>query len=237
MKKRKTRRPPAVPAGRSWELAYGAIKERILNMSLKPGEMVSELTVSKELGISRTPIREALKKLEQEGLIVDHNRRKRVYILTIHEINEIFDLKVAIEGHMAALAALRHDAGQAARLRAIMKTMEGFRVRDYSGAKADHPIIQDWLKVDRQFHDLLFAMAGAGRAAELVDNLNSQWHRLRMGLLAMEDRLRRNLDEHAALGEAVLARREEQARALMTAHLENLRHTLTALMQVFHFPI
>ena len=88
---------------KAWEKAYDRIKDMILTMKIKPGEIVSENNLSKQLGISRTPVREAIKALEQEGLIIASNRRKRVYVLTVKEIEEIFELKKAIES-----AAVHH---------------------------------------------------------------------------------------------------------------------------------
>ena len=66
-------------------------------MDIKPGELVTEISLSKRLKIGRTPIREALKKIEQEGLIFTLKHRKRVYVLTLKELEEIFDIKICLE--------------------------------------------------------------------------------------------------------------------------------------------
>lgn len=225
----------------AWETAYDAIRDSILNMTFKPGEMISELTLSKQLGISRTPIREAFKKLEQEGLIVSQNRRTRVYILTIQEVEEIFDLKCAVEGYVALLAAERKTPETMMRLGSIMEKMRAFPPAELKDAATqpdpeNHRALEAWLEIDEAFHDILYEMARNSRAQEYIHNLNRQWHRLRMGINAMEGRIEKSIAEHVELGEKVLAGRGEEARDLMVRHLSNLKRTIVSIMNIFHFP-
>ena len=79
--------------GNSVQEAYDAIQGLILSSKIEPEQVITELGLSEQLKIGRTPVREAIKILEQEGLIVRENRRKRVYLLTIKEAQEIFDIK------------------------------------------------------------------------------------------------------------------------------------------------
>ena len=90
---------------KAWEEAYNYVKKLILSTKLKPGEIISEQSLAEELGISRTPVREALRKLEQEGLIVSNKRRKQVFILTMKDMEEIFDIKEVLESNIARWAA------------------------------------------------------------------------------------------------------------------------------------
>ena len=85
--------------------AYAAIQELIMSSKIKPGEMITESGISERLSISRTPVREAIQKLEQEGLIFTEKRRKYVYVLTVKEIEEIFDIKICLESTMSIPAA------------------------------------------------------------------------------------------------------------------------------------
>ena len=87
--------------------AYETIKSLIMSARLGPGQAVTETALSEKLGFSRTPIREALGDLEREGLIVTKNRRKRVYMLTVNEVEDIFDLKIEIESAVARWATQR----------------------------------------------------------------------------------------------------------------------------------
>lgn len=222
--------------GSTWLTAYEAIKAKILAMDIKPGQIVSENSLSRELGISRTPVREALKRLEQDGLVISHNQRKRVFILTIHEVEEIFDLKVAIESTVARRAAERGDDASRERLRAVVQRMRKFEKAVPSSDVDSCPWIKEWLETDRDFHEILYRMADNKRAEALVENLNYQWHRLRLGILAMEGRIQKAVTEHAALAQAVLDGEPRKAEAAMRDHLENLRKMIVAIMSAFRFP-
>ena len=224
-------------SGKAWEKAYDEIKENILSMKIKPGESVSEMILSNQLGISRTPVREAIKKLEHEGLIVSENRRKKVYVLTIREINEIFDLKKAIEGSIARIAVERGSEKHRPEIESSLKKMTDFAEKDLNDSSQKHQLMDEWLEIDREFHAILFEMAENNKAEQFIDNLNFQWHRLKMGLLVMEGRLIRNIKEHQKLAEAVIHGDALKAEKIMTDHLEELRKTLTDIMTAFHFPM
>jgi len=221
----------------AWVKTYEAIKHRILAMEIKPGEIVSENKLSKELKISRTPIREALKKLEQDGLIVSANRRKRVFVLTIHEVEEIFDLKIAIEGSIARLAAEKGEKDDLDELREIVQNMSRFADIVPENTFEVHEWIDEWLALDRRFHNLLFKMANNRRAEQIIKNLNYQWHQLRVGILAMEGRIQKSVKEHTDIAQAILNGDASEAETLMKDHLTNLKKMIITLMSAFHFPI
>ena len=222
--------------GRIWQQAYREVKEQILSLSLKPGAMISEISVADKLGISRTPVREAIKVLEQEGLIETRNRRKYVYILRVRELEEIFDLKIAIESTMARYAAERHDETQGKRFRKNLDGIIEFSHKDLTDLTHDHHLVEEWLGLDREFHHIVFLMARNRKAEAVVGTLNHLWHRLQIGILAMEGRLKKNLSEHIEIGEAILTGDADAAHALMVEHLDRLRKTLVNLFQIFHFP-
>ena len=199
--------------------------------------MISVLSLSQELGLSRTPVREAIKRLEQEGLIQSGNKRKRVYILRIHEVDEIFDIKKGIEGQIAEVAVQRKSEQQDKELREIVDEMGDFaRSHSFENLTQDHSTIFEWLILDERFHTLLFEMAQNDRARQIIQNLNQQWHRLQLGILAMEGRLERNIAEHQELATAVINGDGKEARRVMRSHLERLHSTITNIMQIFHFP-
>jgi DNA-binding GntR family transcriptional regulator len=146
--------------GRTWHTAYERIKELILSMEFKPGESVSESRLAQRLGISRTPVREALNKLEQEGLIISSNRRKRVFILTIAETEEIFDLKIAIESGVARWAARRAADPDRRRLAAAMEELTSIGGSRPGGNEEElEKWHRSWLEADAHFHAVLFEMA------------------------------------------------------------------------------
>ena len=225
------------PLARAWEKAYERIKNKILRLEFGPGEVISELKLARELGISRTPVREAIRRLEHEGLIETRNKRKRIYILRIHEIDTIFDLKRGIEGEIARVAPDRRRPEHSERFGEILESIDEFAAtHSFTNLTHDHTVIREWLELDRRFHSLIFEMAGNKRADQIVENLNHQWHRLELGILAMEGRLEQNIEEHKAIGQAILADDGERARDLLLDHLDRLHATITNIMQIFHFP-
>ena len=227
-------RSPARPA---WEHAYRWIKERILRMEIEPGELVSEQKVATDLGISRTPVREAINRLEQEGLIESSNRRKRAYVLRIHEIDEIFDLKKGIESEIARVATARKDERQTEELHALVAELVAFKSdHSFENLMENHDLVDEWLEIDERFHGLLYAMAHNRRAEQIVRSLNDQWHRLEVRLLALEGRLERTIDEHLEIAGAILGDERERAQQAMSRHLETLHATLANIMRMFHFP-
>ncbi len=188
------------------------------------------------MGFCRTPIRDALNKLETDGLIVSKNRRKRVSTITIGDVNEIFELKKAIESHLIRLAVRRAADSQMDKLRKTVDRMRHFAEAIPKSVDDLDDLIQNWALLDDDFHRHIFLAAGSPRGERIVRNLNSAWQRMHVGLLAMEGRLEAEVERHIALGEALLARDEENAGQLMFDHLEKLRKTLTNIMEVFHIP-
>ena len=85
--------------------AYQSILQLIFDNELKPNQLVTESALSEKLSISRTPIREALIQLEVDGLIYNQNGRRRVYVLSMKEVAEIFDTKIVLEGAVVRWAA------------------------------------------------------------------------------------------------------------------------------------
>jgi DNA-binding GntR family transcriptional regulator len=222
--------------GRAKQKAYEAIKSLILSAELRPGQAVTETALSRSLGFSRTPVREALHGLEREGLIITKNRRKRVHMLTVSEIEEIFDLKIEIESAVAGWAARRGSNNQFRQLNNISKQMNRLaRLRPGSELK-EQAWLKKWLAVDRRLHALLFTMAQNKRARQIIENFNSQWHQMKLGMLALEGRIEKSAVEHERIVREVCAGRPAQAQKQMRKHLQNLRRELLKIMKLANYP-
>lgn len=203
--------------------AYEYIKARIFNMTYRPGEPLSEVRLAEELGISRTPVREALRRLTTEGLVLSAPGRGRVvYTLSLRDIDSIFDVKECLESMVAMRAAENCTAAAAGQLGEIVARLE-------AAAEAGH--LEDWLEADAEFHGTLFEMAGNQRAQQIVQSLNEQWHRLRLGFVALEGRMAVSVQEHKRIAESVQQGNAEAAARAMREHLTNLRGALTSLLR------
>ena len=219
----------------SFEEAYSLILEEIVNGTLKPGEIVTEVFLAEKYGISRTPVREALNRFQSEGLINTSNRTKRIYSLTGHDIEEIFEMKEVIEGNVAKKAAENLTDRQAEELIRIVDSMKGLSVISPQNESEEKKLLDDWLNLDRQFHDLIFNAAGNKRAQHYILKLNLQWHRLKVALIAIEGRIGKAILEHEAIASAILNKEPDKARDTMAEHLDDLKNVIIKLMRAFNY--
>jgi DNA-binding GntR family transcriptional regulator len=204
------------------EQAYGFIKSQIMNLGFKPGEYVTDSQIAALLKISRTPVREAFHRLEKEGLLINEARRGwKIYTLSLENINDIFDIKEVVEGMVARKAASCKDENLRASLRDTLERMA-------SAAQADD--VEAWMEADTYLHDVLFRMAGNESAQRIITNLNDQWHRIRLGFVALQGRMQRSADEHRFIVNSILDGDGEEAERLMRDHLHQVRQELVHLL-------
>lgn len=202
--------------------AYGFIKSQIMNLRFKPGEYITDSQIAGLLKISRTPVREAFYRLEKEGLLINESRRGwKIYTLSLDNINDIFDIKEVVEGMVARKAAACQDESLKASLGNTLGKMA-------SAAEAND--VEAWLEADFQLHDILFQMAGNESANRIITNLNDQWHRVRLGFVALQGRMQRSADEHSSIIKSILDGDGEEAERRMRTHLNQVRQELVHLL-------
>ena len=208
--------------------AYDFVKAQIMNLDLKPGQYVTDSQVASDLNISRTPVREALRRLEQEDLLINEARRGwKVYVLSLEDIHEIFDIKETLEGLIIRRAATCQDEG----LRRTLKEALGRMQRATQDSDPD-----GWLEADTQLHEIIFTMGGNERASNIMRNVNEQWYRVRIGLQALEGRMQRSTPEHERIVERILASDGEEAARLNFIHVNNVRDELVRVLVNLVFP-
>lgn len=202
--------------------AYHFMKEKIMNRQLKPGSCLTDGQIASELGMSRTPVREAFRLLEHEGFLSSCARRGwQVYFLSLKDIQEIFDIKETLESMLARKAAQCEDERKRGQLKKVMERMK---------KSAGTNNYEAWRKADIELHNILLTMSGNGRASRIICDLNDQWYRVRLGLMAMQGRLDRSNSEHQAVVEKILAGDGNGAERHMRSHLHNLREELERLL-------
>lgn len=212
--------------------AYERILTAIINSELKPGDTITENQLAQRFGYGRTPVREAIMRLENEGFIVSVERKKRIYILFPHDIDEIFTLKQSIESMTALHATQKATPEDKKELEMLLEEMRSLENNDNEKHDA---YVKRWLELDGEFHGLLFRIAGNARAAAVVDNLNLQFLRINLGMLVLEERVEKAIREHVEIGEAILNGKKQDAAQLMHDHLENVKQTIIALMNTFYY--
>lgn len=213
---------------------YELIKNQILKLELKPGEIVTEALFAEKHGLSRTPVREAVQRLESEGLIISVNRTKKIYYLTPFDIENIFDLKIAIESSVARLAT---EKGTKAQLDDLINLVLEIRhlIDELKANGENETFFERWIETDERFHAKLFEMAQNPRAEQIIKTLNTQWHRIKMGLSAIEGRMEKSAIEHEIIGNAIISRDLNAAEMAVKNHLSNLKNVLLKIMQAFNF--
>jgi DNA-binding GntR family transcriptional regulator len=202
--------------------AFEFVRQQILTMGFKPGEYITDTQIAVRLNISRTPVREAFQRLEKEGLLVnDPHRGWRIYYLSLNDIHEIFDIKEAVEGMVARRASECKDEELRAELKdAIQQLASASEINDTDA----------WLQADYHLHTILFSMADNERARRIIDNLNDQWHRVRVGFSALQGRTSISILEHKAFVDCILDGNGEEAERLMRTHLNRVRQELVNLL-------
>ncbi|MBI2371646.1 MAG: GntR family transcriptional regulator [Deltaproteobacteria bacterium] len=197
------------------EKAYDAIKDAILKHILKGGELLSEERLAKGLGISRTPVREALRRLASEGLVESIPRRGSfVSRLTMTDVKEIFQIREALEGMAARLAALgvREDELRATRAR----LEKAFESRDPD----------ELFEAGREFHHWIIVNSRNERLIRLLAALRSQIDRVFFLGTTLSGQMERSFSEYEALIRALEQRDPDLAEQIMRRHLAAVREQL-----------
>lgn len=212
--------------------AYERILKAIVTSELKPGDTVAEIQLAERFGFGRTPVREAIMRLENEGFIVSSERKKRVYILFAQDIENIFSIKQAIECMVSRKATVFAEEDDKRELASVIEEMKKI---DTGKGSLDDASIQNWLALDARFHSVLFKMARNHRAENIVDNLNLQFRRIKVGTMVLEGRIEKAIQEHSAIGYAILSGDGEEASRLMFEHMENVKCMIIKLMDAFYY--
>jgi DNA-binding GntR family transcriptional regulator len=205
------------------ELVFESLREAIIAGQLKPGERMMEIQLAEEMGVSRTPIREAIRKLELEGLVV-MVPRKGAYVagLSLKDVAEVFEIRRALEGLASELAADRITEAELENLeRYLVKIAEEIEVGDLNKV----------VDTDTDFHTLLYQASRNQRLSLIISNLREQIQRFRATSLAIPGRMKEALEEHRQIVEAISSRDGETARRLAQEHIENAENSL---MSVIH---
>jgi DNA-binding GntR family transcriptional regulator len=193
------------------QLVTDAIRERIVAGEFPPGERLAEERLSEELGVSRMPVREALRMLAAEGLVtIEPRRGASVTVYTDAQVQELIEVRATLEGLNAKLAAKRHDPRQIAELERILA--DAAKITE----KSDLAQIQ---AANERFHKAVEQIAANSVLMNIVRSLRD-----RTALIFAKQsraRVRQNWDEHADIVRAVISGDAELAGLLASRHVYN----------------
>lgn len=195
------------------DVVFQTLRAAILKGELKPGERLMELQLAAKLGVSRTPIREAIRMLEQEGLAVTIPRKgAEVAKMTEKDMEDVLQIRSSLEDLAIRLSC---DKISTLELQELRVAMEDFEEK----TKSDQVV--ELAKADVKFHEILYKSSDNPKLIMLLNNLREQMYRYRVEYLkdrAMHPRL---IEEHRRMYEALKAKDKEQAAHYVEQHLHN----------------
>jgi DNA-binding GntR family transcriptional regulator len=205
------------------EMAYVSLKEAIVKGDLHPGQRLVESALSAQMGISRIPVREAIKKLEQDGLI--EKLEKGGFIVrnpSTKEIEETFGIRACLESYAAALATGHMDAPTIDRLESVLRLYrEALERRD----------IANMTQLNNQLDEIIFNASGSRKLYALIANFRDFIFRYRKVLLTCMDYAAISLSEHEEIVRAMKERDGERVEKLVRKHLLRGRDILIKDME------
>ncbi len=181
------------------------------------GEILTELKLVEQLNVSRTPIREALRRLEQERLIQDTGKGSLVLGITLDDLVDIMDIRMRCEGLAARYAALNRTQADADRLRHLME------LQDFYLDKGDYDHLRE---IDDEFHECIYEFCGRHVLLDTLQPLHRKTQRYRRGSISNAQRRQRSTQEHKAICDAICAGDPDAADAAMTRHIENAKESM-----------
>lgn len=202
--------------------AYAKIRAAIISLEFQPGEALQETALARRLGASRTPVREALRRLQGEGLIeVAPSKGMIVAQVSVQDVENAYFVIEALEGVSARLAAERRDSAEADLLREVMARF----------TSAEPPVLDEWIRVDSVFHDVIRQMAANPKLTQTSAMVYPVIERVRHMHLREHHDAARIADQsafHLAIGRAILDGEGERAEAMMRelfrqARIDNVR--------------
>jgi len=193
---------------------YTALRNKILTMAYEPGYVLRKGALCEQLGVSRSPVTEALNRLSTDGLVdIIPQSATRVSQFSMFELREESFLREAVETAAVAKVAVEHTDEQLTILSRNLK-MQNLLVEDED--------FQGFFEADLEFHELILAFTGFPRVASAAGQLSLQLHRARMLILPERGRPAEAVAEHQSILAGIKARDANAARAAMSLHLRQL---------------
>lgn len=191
---------------------FEKIEDGILSGTFKPGETFTESALSKLFGVSRTPIREAIRKLEQEELIRITTKGVEILGVDLQDIEDIYEIRGRLEGLAAKRCAKVIDENQLSSLRDIIDLQEFYTSKGHSDKIKD---------TDSQFHEMIYAICGSTVYSSVLSMLHRRIRKYRKLSIQNPERAKNAVVEHRQIFEALCAHDGELAESLTAQHIKN----------------
>ncbi len=193
---------------------YDKLENDIIIGVYPRGEILTELKLVEQMGVSRTPIREALRRLEQERLIADSGKGSVVLGITDEDLEDIMNIRQRVEGLAAFYAATNMTPESKAELSNLVD------LQDFYFSRGDLDRLR---KVDDEFHDAICRLSGRTVIKDTLIPLHRKTRRYRRIALDNKERVTCSLKEHRAIYDAIISGQAELAMELISSHIENAK--------------
>lgn len=203
--------------------AYNILKKKIMDLQLRPGEILMIQVMAKELGISRTPVREAIVRLEREGFVEAAEGKKfKVSALTMKGVLEIHELRKLMELH-----AVKHVADTATKKQVSELKKTIILMQNALKNQSHH----DFFEADLTFHEKIVFFHGNETLGQLMNQLNDKIQRIRYLTTYIDKRLEETIGEHQDVVNAIEEHNPEKAEQKLGYHLTKVKDGLAALFE------
>lgn len=194
------------------DVVFENLREAIVEGKLNPGQRLMEVQLAEQLGVSRTPVREAIRKLELEGLVV-MLPRKGAYVanMSLKDIIDVLEIRSTLEGLASSLAAERIHPENIKELEKIAKEFE---------QNADNTDLDELLKKDVEFHECIFKATNNKKLHQLITSLWEQVYRFRATYIADYESVKSIIKEHQLILDAIKKGDNELAKKYAKEHIE-----------------
>ena len=195
------------------DVVFNTLRQAILKGELKPGERLMEIALAEKLGVSRTPIREAMRKLELEGLVVMIPRRgAQVANITEKDLNDVLEVRIALENVAIEKACTRMSEEDMGRL--------WLAAKEFEHTMAEGNLVR-LAEADVVFHEIIYRASDNKRLNQVLNNLREQMYRYRVEYLKREEAHPQLIAEHAAIIEYISKGEKKAATDIMCKHIDN----------------
>ena len=195
------------------DVVFNTLRQAILRGELKPGERLMEIQLANKLGVSRTPIREAIRKLELEGLVLMIPRKgAEVAEITEKNMLDVLEVRRALEELAVKLACERITEEEIQELKDAADAFQKI---------LSEKDITKIAEADEAFHDVIFKSTGNDRLIQLLNSLREQMYRYRLEYLKREEYHPQLLEEHQQIIERITSKDQSEAAELIDRHIGN----------------
>lgn len=191
---------------------YLWIKNAIIHGDYKPGEHIAQESLTKILGVSRTPVRDAIKRLEAEGLLITKPHCGAVvFKLSRENLNEIYDVRILMEQYCAARTCIIATDEDISAIEDI-----NLKMLNFSNTS------KEFMQLDRQFHSLICTLSGCSNTVEILEGLWNKCDSFKSIYYSLEGRANDTLSEHARIVQGLRKRDIEATKEAIANHLKDV---------------